>query len=525
MVKTRSCKVVLSPLSESEIAKQTKKVRFEESENVSMERRSRKGQFEAEDFERREKSESREVNKYSFRRDDDEWEYRRRRHASRSRSRGRRYSSSESDGYDGVRDNAYGRRSRSRNRRYDDFMYPFPYFNQPYGFGGYHHPIGFENHRHPMSFGFEYDRYRNVSGCFSGGECHVAKANMTAELPIVTAPAPAPAKRNQRSRSVSAATPPNEKYCDETPIETPKPRARARSNASPSCNSSADVLPAPGRRNQRARSVNVADAPPAKSRRINTPSETPKRGRPKLNASLDTTVDEFHAPTTRSQHSRLAAARANRITTVQAGANNQGRSNVPWLPVLPRFSVLDNVHTSRNHTIVSGALNDSNTPTSVVEVTDADGANNAVDLSLAKAVHSIGNNLVDLNASIPHDLSHDMMQAQIKLNAEMMQRVEALEAQRKAFEEERKKLQQAAEKNKKAKEYYKSLYVETAGSLEQLKKKNGNKMIKGKSENGSHPSDANKAVSTPNALNANENDLAADASNANKENITPPQVE
>lgn len=77
------------------------------------------------------------------------------------------------------------------------------------------------------------------------------------------------------------------------------------------------------------------------------------------------------------------------------------------------------------------------------------------------------------SATVVSDGSDEMLQAQIKLNAEMMQRVDNLEAERKAFAAQIKVLQAASDQSKKENAFYKAKLAESTAECDQLKEKLG----------------------------------------------------
>lgn len=75
------------------------------------------------------------------------------------------------------------------------------------------------------------------------------------------------------------------------------------------------------------------------------------------------------------------------------------------------------------------------------------------------------------SATVVSDVSDEMLQAQIKINAEMMQRVDNLEAERKAFGDQIKALQAASDQSKKENAFYKTKLAESTAECNKLKEK------------------------------------------------------
>lgn len=117
------------------------------------------------------------------------------------------------------------------------------------------------------------------------------------------------------------------------------------------------------------------------------------------------------------------------------------KPNVPWMQSIPRFAVIDNHQR----------------PVPTLHPIRA-----SVDASPS--------------ATVVNDESKEMLEAQIKINAEMMQRVDTFEAERNAFASEIKTLRSSLDQCKKENAFCKAKLLETLAECEQLKKK----LVKGK---------------------------------------------
>lgn len=144
---------------------------------------------------------------------------------------------------------------------------------------------------------------------------------------------------------------------------------------------------------------------------------------------------------------------------------------LPWMPSTPRFTVADhhatpNTTTKTNQNDNTSQIEQGTVPRAkpvpgLLSIGNRNGSENGHDASLA-------NQSVDA----------EMMEAQFKLNAEMMARVEALEAdkkkhvdEKKALEDERNQLKMLIEQANKEKQFFKSRLADTTDQLQYLKKR------------------------------------------------------
>lgn len=106
--------------------------------------------------------------------------------------------------------------------------------------------------------------------------------------------------------------------------------------------------------------------------------------------------------------------------------------------------------------------------------------------------------LVDASlTNVPvNDDPEELLQTQIKLNAELMKRVEALGAEKTTLTAEVKALQAAVDQSKKETAFYKIKFEESSAELDQLKKKG-----KGKIDSDSNKENLNNSVQQNNATN------------------------
>lgn len=143
---------------------------------------------------------------------------------------------------------------------------------------------------------------------------------------------------------------------------------------------------------------------------------------------------------------------------------------------------------SASHTMVSGALNSNDTPSAATDLATSGTSSLPGD--------STGSDLLDNVSLSQSGFTVEMFQTQIKLNAEMMRRVQTLEAernqievQRAAFEKERQEIaalraawekertnaERAHDQAKKEREFYKMKFNENSERLKKI-------MAKGKPE-------------------------------------------
>lgn len=108
------------------------------------------------------------------------------------------------------------------------------------------------------------------------------------------------------------------------------------------------------------------------------------------------------------------------------------KPNIPWMQSIPRFSVVDNHQRS---------------------------------IPELKPIRSAK---PSPSATMTSSKSDEMMQAQIKLNAELMQRVSALEAEKKILADEVKKLQAECDRSKKLNAFYRTKFADSITLKEKL---------------------------------------------------------
>lgn len=91
--------------------------------------------------------------------------------------------------------------------------------------------------------------------------------------------------------------------------------------------------------------------------------------------------------------------------------------------------------------------------------------------------------------------SAEMMQAQIKLNADMMKRVEALEAEKKCFADEIKALRTLSERSQKEAAFYKAKYAESSSQYQKLNEKLAKRKVDGNQSSENKENDVAKTAS------------------------------
>lgn len=143
------------------------------------------------------------------------------------------------------------------------------------------------------------------------------------------------------------------------------------------------------------------------------------------------------------------ASIANRILAPDMQPLGRVKPNVPWMQSVPRFSVIDNHH--RPVPDLAPILASANPSASA-------------SASVAASVNSDG--------------SQELLEVQMKLNTELMQRVGTLEAEKKALEDNVRVLQAECDQSKKQAMFYKSKL--DASSAENIKPKVGNRNLDAK---------------------------------------------
>lgn len=195
---------------------------------------------------------------------------------------------------------------------------------------------------------------------------------------------------------------------------------------------------------------------------------------------------------------------------------NRILGRVPWMQNVPRFAVIDNsipipnqprapineLPTSlieadqrrnsslnsngRLATVVSGAfaridkfqrgipnLNPIGALINASPTTVVSGALAKIDED-QRRISSLNSNGVSVNASPATGVrggTDEILETQIKLNTELMKRLDALESERKTFMDEINALRVASDQNKKENMFYKTKYTESSAEISQLKDK------------------------------------------------------
>ncbi|XP_055307413.1 uncharacterized protein LOC129571620 isoform X1 [Sitodiplosis mosellana] len=372
----------------------------------------------------------------------------------------------------GRRDSQRSRRSPSPRR---DFS-PFPFVQSPYGYGHGHGylPFAMPSPYYPNPFGFggvgphhlgkahHKRRYEEINDSSSASDDDEWDG-------FVQSPVAMPAKRTYRAKSVSAAAPPT------------KPRGRPPKlnhtvtsgalnavvhGSLPTLASDDDEwdgfvqspVAMPAKRTFRAKSVSAAAPPPTKP-----------RGRPpKLNNTV--TSGTLQTPAKRTSRSSSASSLANRIQTPCMKPIGRGKfeqnpncncstcvhtvqTSVPWMQSVPRFGVID------NHQRPIPDLNPIGASAKVPPSATVVSRQSSEMMQAAKASPGVSRK------------SDEMMQAQIKLNAQLMQRIDDFEAEKKVWAEEIKALQAASERSKKEATFFKAKFAESSSECNKLNDK------------------------------------------------------
>lgn len=144
------------------------------------------------------------------------------------------------------------------------------------------------------------------------------------------------------------------------------------------------------------------------------------------------------------------------------------KKTLPWMPHEARFTISDNHHPP------------SRTSKKIPDLMHVDQINKSALKAVGPSSTIVSRSLSNVvnDESSQGGCNEDMLQAQIKLNTEMMARVEALEKERKEFAEmlknfegERKQMQKDIDKISKEKDYFKTKHGESSEQLKYLKKK------------------------------------------------------
>ncbi|XP_055307414.1 uncharacterized protein LOC129571620 isoform X2 [Sitodiplosis mosellana] len=308
----------------------------------------------------------------------------------------------------GRRDSQRSRRSPSPRR---DFS-PFPFVQSPYGYG---HGHGY------LPFAMPSPYYPNPFGFGGVGPHHLGKAHH---------------KRRYEEINDSSSASDDDEW--DGFVQSP--------------------VAMPAKRTYRAKSVSAAAPPPTKP-----------RGRPpKLNNTV--TSGTLQTPAKRTSRSSSASSLANRIQTPCMKPIGRGKfeqnpncncstcvhtvqTSVPWMQSVPRFGVID------NHQRPIPDLNPIGASAKVPPSATVVSRQSSEMMQAAKASPGVSRK------------SDEMMQAQIKLNAQLMQRIDDFEAEKKVWAEEIKALQAASERSKKEATFFKAKFAESSSECNKLNDK------------------------------------------------------
>lgn len=139
--------------------------------------------------------------------------------------------------------------------------------------------------------------------------------------------------------------------------------------------------------------------------------------------------------------------------------------DVPWLQTAPRFGVVDNQAATTSRPVPNLSLIASN-PIGTRTLPNA----TITSASLIATQSNVSPTAADIRKSNDND---DMVQAQIKLNADLMQRIDNFEAEKNAMAEEVKALQAAVNRSNKENAMLKSKLNQASIENRKLEEKLG----------------------------------------------------